>query len=345
MSMALPAFDARRVPLFGLLIAVMTSVPDVRALAWSDDKEPLTGTVTGLIADDTGAAIAEATVTLTSGDASRVEVTTGTNGRFSIADVPAGLFQLTVAAPGFAAQTITGTVTAGEESSLPEIRLRLSIDAVSVDVSPSVTEIAEQQIKEQEQQRVLGFVPNFFVSFNPDAAPLNTRQKFQLSWKAHLDPVQFAFVAGVAGIQQWRDDYSGFGDGPSGYAKRYAAAYATVWTRSMITQVLLPSVFRQDPRYFYKGTGSGGSRFAYAISRSVIRKGDSGHWQPNYSGILGSLASGAISNFYYPKEDRRGARLTLENTALGMAGGAIGHLAQEFLFGRITSREHGAPGK
>ena len=102
---------------------------------------------------------------------------------------------------------------------------------------------------------------------------------------------------------------------------------------------------RQDPRYFYKGTGSAGSRFVYAISRSVIRKGDNGHWKPNYSGILGNLASGANSNFYYPKEDRRGAQLTLGNAALGMAGGAIGHLAQEFLFGRITSRGHRASGK
>jgi hypothetical protein len=155
-----------------------------------------------------------------------------------------------------------------------------------------------------------------------------------------LDPTQFAFVAAVAGVQQSRNDYGGFGDGWSGYAKRYAAAYATVWTRSLITQVVLPSVFRQDPRYFYKGTGSTGARLGYAVSRSILRKGDNRHWQPNYSGILGSLSSGAVSNFYYPEEDRRGARLMLQNTALGLVGGAVGHVAQEFLFGRITSRPH-----
>jgi hypothetical protein len=283
-------------------------------------------------------------VTLTADGARPREVAADLNGAFSLANVAAGPFQLTVAAPGFAEQTLSSRVGAGEVANLAEIRLQLSV-AVSVSVKPSVVEIAEQQIKEEEQQRVLGFVPNFFVSFNPDAAPLNTRQKFRLSWKAHIDPVQFAFVAGVAGVQQWRDDYSGFGDGPSGYAKRYAAAYATVWTRSMFVQVLLPAVFRQDPRYFYKGTGGTGSRLVYALSRSVIRKGDNGRWQPNYSGILGSLASGAISNLYYPEEDRRGARLMLEHAALGMAAGAVGHLAQEFLFGRITSRGHRAPGK
>ena len=102
----------------------------------------------------------------------------------------------------------------------------------------------------------------------------------------------------------------------------------------------MPAVFRQDPRYYYKGTGSTRSRVGYALSRSVIRKGDNGRWQPNYSGILGSLAAGAISNLYSPEEDRRGARLTLQNTALGLAGSAVGHVMQEFLYARFTSRGH-----
>jgi hypothetical protein len=110
----------------------------------------------------------------------------------------------------------------------------------------------------------------------------------------------------------------------------------------MISQVLLPSLLRQDPRYFYKGTGSTWSRVGYAMSRSVIRKGDSKHWQPNYSGILGSLASGAVSNLYYPEEDRRGARLMLEHAAIGIAGSMVGHIAQEFLFARLTKRGHRA---
>ena len=103
---------------------------------------------------------------------------------------------------------------------------------------------------------------------------------------------------------------------------------------------IFPSLLKQDPRYFYKGTGTKRSRFFHAVPSAVVCKGDNQRWQPNYSGILGSLASGAISNFYYPPEDRRGARLTLQNTALGIGGGAVGHIAQEFLYARITSRGH-----
>jgi len=217
--------------------------------------------------------------------------------------------------------------------------------SISVDVRPTTVEQAQQQIEQQETQRLFGVLPNFFVSYLPDAAPLTARQKFELSWKSRVDPVQFGVVGIVAGIQQARNDFSGFGGGAEGYAKRYAAAYANTLTRTFITRVALPSLFKQDPRYFYKGTGSRKSRVAYALSRAVIRKGDNGRWQPNYSGILGSLASGAVSNLYYPSENRRGARLTFENTAIGLGGAAVGHLAQEFLFKRLTShsRQSTAP--
>jgi hypothetical protein len=152
-----------------------------------------------------------------------------------------------------------------------------------------------------------------------------------------LDPVQFGVVGLIAGVQQVRNDYSAFGPGAGGYARRYAAAYGNVLTRSMITRVVLPSVLKQDPRYFYKGTGSTKSRIGYAISRAVIRKGDNGHWQPNYSEILGGLASGVLSNLYYPAQDRKGVRLTFENAAGGIGGDAVGYLAQEFLYRRLTT--------
>jgi hypothetical protein len=259
------------------------------------------------------------------------------DGRFSFADVPPGVFRLTVSAAGFATQTLSDVLAAGEPSLLPPIRLTLVVGAVGVNVTAPLVEIAEQQIQQQERQRILGVFPNFRVSYLPDAVPLNSRQKFQLTWKTVADPIRFLAVGAVAGIQQARNDYSGFGGGPEGYAKRYAALYATILTGSLISNVVMPTVFRQDPRYFYKGTGSTSSRVSYAVSRAVVRKGDNGTWQPDYSRILGHLASGAISNFYYPAEDRRGIRLTLWNTALGIGGAAAGNLMQEFVLRRLTT--------
>lgn len=208
---------------------------------------------------------------------------------------------------------------------------------VSVDVTPDRREIADQQIKQQEQQRVLGVFPNFRVSYDPNAAPLDSRQKLHLTWKSIVDPMSFVGTGVGAGIQHARGDFSGFGDGIDGYAKRYAALYATRVTSTMITNVALPALFKQDPRYFYKGTGSTASRAGYAISRAVIRKGDNGRWQPDYSRVLGHLAAGAISNLYYPPEDRHGVGLTLTNTAIGLGGAAIGNVMQEFLYARFTT--------
>ncbi|HUK37161.1 MAG TPA: hypothetical protein VLV86_24770 [Vicinamibacterales bacterium] len=224
----------------------------------------------------------------------------------------------------------TSTTTQDSQATPPRVE-------ISVDVVPNRREIADEQIKQQEQQRVLGVFPNFRVSYDPNAVPLDSRQKFHLSWKSLVDPVSFAGTGIAAGIQYARGDFSGFGGGADGYAKRYAALYATRVTSTMIGNVALPALFKQDPRYFYKGTGSTRSRVGYAISRAVVRKGDNGRWQPDYSRVFGHLASGAMSNLYYPEEDRHGIGLTLTNTAIGLGGAAIGNLMQEFLYARFTT--------
>ena len=58
--------------------------------------------------------------------------------------------------------------------------------------------------------------------------------------------------------------------------------------------------------------------------------------QPNYSNVLGNLASAGISNAYYPAADRNGARLIIDNWLIGTASGAIGTLFQEFLVKKIS---------
>jgi hypothetical protein len=322
---------------FGLAVALLLCASP----AWSQISKPKAqqsaGMINGTIVDDTGAAIAGAKVTLShEGISPGTDVLSGEDGQFFFSNVSSGPYRLTVSVPGFAEQTVSGVLNFGELASLPPIRLTLAFGAVT-DVTSTRIEQAERQVKEQEQQRLLGVLANFFVTYNPDALPLTAKQKFELSWKSRLDPVQFGVVGLIAGVQQVRNDYSAFGAGAGGYARRYAAAYGNVLTRSMITRVVLPSLLKQDPRYFYKGTGSTKSRIGYAISRAVIRKGDNGHWQPNYSEILGGLASGVLSNLYYPAQDRKGVRLTFENAAIGIGGDAVGYLAQEFLYRKLTT--------
>ena len=97
-------------------------------------------------------------------------------------------------------------------------------------------------------------------------------------------------------------------------------------------------ILKQDPRYFYKGTGSKRSRFLYAVSRPFICKGDNQRWQPNYSSVLGDLAAGGISNLYIPERDRHGARLTFENAGIALGTTAAINILQEFVLRRFTSK-------
>ena len=200
---------------------------------------------------------------------------------------------------------------------------------------PSQEEIAEEQIKDQEKQRVMGFIPNFYVSYVPNAVPLNSRQKFRLALKTSFDPVTFGLNGASAGIQQATNSFSGYGQGVQGYAKRYGASYADFVTGTFIGSAILPSLLKQDPRYFYKGTGSKRSRILYAIANAVICKGDNGNWQPNYSSVLGSVASAGISNSYYPAGNR-GVALTFKNALMETGENAAGNLLQEFLIRKLT---------
>jgi hypothetical protein len=292
--------------------------------------------ISGRIVDRTGTGVAEAKITLDGGGRpSALEILSDSEGQFNFPGVSPGAFHLTIAAAGFANQEFSGELGA-EDFTVPVITLPLASVVTEVRVVPPQVEIAEAQIKEQEKQRALGFIPNYYVSYVADAAPLAPKQKFELAWKTMVDPVSFAITGGVAGVQQARNDFSGYGQGAEGYAKRYGAAYANFATSTLIGSAVFPSLFKQDPRYFYKGTGSKRSRVMYALATSVVCKGDNGHWQANYSAILGGLAAAGLSNLYYPPKDRNGPALTFENALIGIGATAAANLFQEFVVRKLT---------
>jgi hypothetical protein len=189
---------------------------------------------------------------------------------------------------------------------------------------------------------VLGIVPNYFVTYDKHPAPLDSKQKFSLGFHEVLDPTSFLFAGAAAGIEQAGNIFPGYGSGPAAYGKRYGASLAGEMTSVLFRDSIYPSLFHQDPRYYYKGTGTTWQRTKYALATAVICKGDNGRWQTNYSGILGSLSSGALANLYYAPSDRHGAALTFESGALSIVGTGLLHVMQEFVFRNYTSHSHGA---
>ena len=188
---------------------------------------------------------------------------------------------------------------------------------------------AEAELHKQEHQRIFGLAPNFNTSNVQDAEPLSPKQKFELAAHSALDPFTF-FAAGVdALLSQAENDFKGYGQGAKGYAKRFGASYLDTFDGVMIGNALFPTLLKQDPRYYRKGTGSFRSRLFHAALSTVECKNDNRKWAPSYSNILGNLVAGGISNLYYPATDR-GVGLTFERAAVVSGEGAIGAVFVEF---------------
>ena len=312
--------------------------PDAQATVFATQttspQQP--GTVAGEIIDTDGALIQTARVTLITSSVT-ASTTTDRDGRYFFRNVPSGSFSIAVTLAGFNATIEPGTLQPGETIELPEIILSLAPVTIAVDAMTE-EQAALEQLHTEEHQRLVGVLPNFFVSYSWTAPPLTTHEKFVLSWHNAIDPGNLALSATTAGVQQAENAFPGYGQGAAGYGKRFGADYADLWAGTFMGGAILPTLFHQDPRYFYKGTGTFRSRFYYSISRAVICRGDNGRWQPNFSGVLGDLSAGAISNIYYPASDRHGAALTLENGLLGVAGDAMNGFVQEFILPHFTTR-------
>jgi hypothetical protein len=233
----------------------------------------------------------------------------------------------------------SGTLRQGEAYLVPKIVLAIprAITEVQVKVTPlTPTQVSDLQIEEQEKQRVFGLFPNFYVSYDRNALPLNPSQKFRLAWKTTADPFTLVGVAALAGVEQATNAFPGYGQGVEGYARRFGATYATAVTGTFIGSAMLPSLLKQDPRYFYKGTGKSGSRLLYALASPLICKGDNMRWQPNYSNVAGAFASAGISYLYYPESDRKGAGLVFRNSSIRLGEMAFEGVLQEFVIRRLT---------
>ena len=188
---------------------------------------------------------------------------------------------------------------------------------------------SEQEIRQEEKQRMLGVVPDFLTVNSGEAAPLTPRQKFQLNFRNALDPFTFVLAGLDAGVSQADDSFPGYGQGASGYAKRFGASYADTFDADLWGSAILPVLLHEDPRYFRKGTGSFLGRVLHAAASAVWCRRDNGRWGPNYAYVAGNFIAGGFSNLYYPASDR-GAGLTAERAATVTAEGTISSEFFEF---------------
>jgi hypothetical protein len=310
---------------------------DQQSLAEKTPSAVGSASVSGVVLDVGGAAVLGAQVSLTHRDGTQLRtLNSGGDGEFAFTNLPAGSYLVIVNVKGFAPFTSAEfVVTAQQSYEVPKIALSIAMADTEVTVRPTDV-IAAEQIKAEEKQRFIGVIPNFYISYVHDPAPMTTKQKFALASHDTFDPVSLIGVGLAAGIEQANNTYAGYGQGAAGYGKRFAAKFGDGRTSDFLSHAVFPSLFHQDPRYFYQGTGSFRSRVVHAASFAIITRGDNGKPMPNYSYFLGDIGSGALSNLYYPHADR-GIGLVFTNAAIGIAGKAGGTIIREFFSKRITT--------
>jgi hypothetical protein len=334
-------YRVRTAPLLALLAALPCLLPAQQPGSDVVIQPGLTslGAIRGAVTDPDGALVPGATVTLTPDANPPRTVITRSDGTFTFPNVPPGGFGIAVTATGLGPGSAAGDLRPGQVLDLLPITLRSVTASVDVNVSPlTLKELAEQDVKAEERQRVLGLVPNFFVTYKKNPPPLDLSQKMELALHGSYDPAAFVIAGFTAGIQQADDALPGYRQGMAGYGKRLGAAYANFASATLLRDGLFPGIFHQDPRYHYKGTGTKLARAVYALQSGVICYGDNNRMQFNYSGLLGNLSAGALTNLYYPAGSRNGLSTTIETGLLSTLGVGAGHLIQEFLFARITNR-------
>ena len=302
----------------------------------ADAPNLATGQITGTVTDSSGDVVSGATVAL-QGPSGATKLISDDNGFFDFKQLEAGTYRVAISAPDFTNWTSADLVLApGQYMLLSDCKLRVQV-TTTVNVGDRPDEIATEQVQVEEKQRVFGIIPNFYVVYDADPAPLTTRLKFRLAMKTSTDIVSVLGIGALAGINQ-AGDTPNYRQGLKGYGERFGAAAADGFSDIMIGGAILPSLLRQDPRYYYKGTGTTKSRIFHAISGPFVCKGDNGKWQPNYSSMGGDLGSSALSNLYYPPSNR-GAGLVFQNFFITTGERTLSSLVQEFVLGKITARQ------
>jgi hypothetical protein len=294
------------------------------------------GSILAAVLDVNGDGVPGAQITLTNVNTlQHYTLLSGENGEFTFTGVPAGTYLIAVEAKGF--ETYASAefpISAAQVYEMPSIQLSIAPQKQVIVVRPTEV-IAQMQVKAEEKQRLVGVLPNFYTSYVWDAAPLNRKQKFSLTRHDIFDPGTLLGVGVAAGIEQANNSFAGYGQGASGYGKRFGAGLGNGLIGDFMSHAVFPSIFHQDPRYFYQGSGAIKSRLLHALSWAVIARNDSGHSIPNYSYLLGDLTAAALSNLYYPSADR-GVGLTFTNFAIEVAGRAGEGVIREFVKKRLT---------
>jgi hypothetical protein len=194
------------------------------------------------------------------------------------------------------------------------VGLVLTMSANAQEPQPPVQAAAATDVRDapaaKKPDRVFGVLPNYgTVEEAANVPPITTTAMFRMAALNAFDPYVFPFVGATAAFAQLASHAQSAASEPRAYVSRYATSFADSSISSVLTSAIVPALLKQDPRYFELREGSAWRRAGYAVSRTVITRARSGETQINLSGIGGNGVAAAVSNLYYPREDRSAAQV------------------------------------
>ena len=157
----------------------------------------------------------------------------------------------------------------------------------------------------QQTKRILGIMPNFrAVSADQKLPPETVKEKFVSATEDSFDFSSIFIPAAIAAYDMGERATPEFHQGAAGFARYFWHSAVDQTSENYLVEFIVPTLTREDSRYYTLGHGGFVKRTGYALSRAVITRSNSGAEVFNVSEVFGAGAASGISNLYYPSASR-----------------------------------------
>ena len=204
--------------------------------------------------------------------------------------------------PAIAQQSSVDSAT----DSLPDAPSAILYSSSTADPQASNPQSANQQPSSTAPPKRLFFIiPNFrSVNTSTVLPPQTVKQKFVAASQDTFDYSSLVLEILLATYNYGLDKTPEFGKGGVGFGRYLWHASADQSIENYMVEFIVPAIAREDTRYYQLGHGGFGKRAIYSLTRIAITRRDSGKSGVNTGELLGAAAAGAISQRYYPSQER-----------------------------------------
>jgi len=187
---------------------------------------------------------------------------------------------------------------------------------------------ASQQSSAASAQRP---APRFekYIDSDQTAVRLSAKEKLELSGWEQLQPWSFGTQILAAGWEHLLDSNPKYGTDKAGFGERLGAAAIRQDSQAFLSDGVFAAAFRQDPRYYRKGSGKFVDRILYSATRVLVTRTDGGNEAANYSQLVGYAGASALTMAYYPDVSATWSN-TAEGYGVSLVGAALGNEVHEF---------------